>query len=301
MEDRTTMLDKVKFRINQEYSTINVLFLDKYYNSEYGNFQIIPNDKVPQGSAFVSYDLTYYNNGYSIINKPLKIEVKNLFYNDELDLKISKTYSKNNIKSLLGKFNYDEVNGSVFVNTDDYNSLFNKETFQSSVFVKDEEKINETTEELKQMGYKTLAIKEALADEGMTQVIQIIRTVVTIGLIITLFFISYFIIKIVLKSRNVYFTTIRMLGATKKITKHLLIIELLTVSNIAFLITIGAILLQFKGIINVPFINTILDYLKLKDYVVLYVALTGISYLISLKYAKKLFEKSSIKTYSEEV
>ena len=151
------------------------------------------------------------------------------------------------------------------------------------------------------MGYKTLAIKDTLIDEGVSQIIQIVRTVITIGLVISLFFISYFIIKIILKSRNVYFTTVRMLGATQKTAKHLLIIELLTVSNIAFLITIGVVFIQYKGIINIQFINTILNYLKLKDYILLYVILIGISYLISLKYAKNLFKKSTMKTYSEEV
>lgn len=295
------VLDKLKYRINQNYSSMKVLFLDKYYNSDYGNFRIYPINKVPQGSAYVSYDLTYYNNGYSIINKPIRIELKNLFYEDSLDLNITKTYTKNNLKSLLGLSNYEEINGCVFINTDDYNTLFNKAPYQSSVFVKDNEKIDETNNKLNEMGYRTLVMKDTLVDEGTTQVIQIVRTVVTIGLVITLFFISYFIIKIILKSRNVYFTTIRMLGASKKITKHLLIIELFIVSNLAYLITIGAVMLQFYGVINIPFINTVLEYFKLKDYVLLYVLLTGISYLISLKYAKKLFEKSSIKTYNEEV
>lgn len=295
------VLDKLKYRINQNYSSMKVLFLDKYYDSDYGNFRIYPINKVPQGSAYVSYDLTYYNNGYSIINKPIRIELKNLFYEDSLDLNITKTYTKNNLKSLLGLSNYEEINGCVFINTDDYNTLFNKAPYQSSVFVKDNEKIDETNNKLNEMGYRTLVMKDTLVDEGTTQVIQIVRTVVTIGLVITLFFISYFIIKIILKSRNVYFTTIRMLGASKKITKHLLIIELFTVSNLAYLITIGAVLLQFYEVVNIPFINTVLDYFKLKDYVLLYVLLTGISYLISLKYAKKLFEKSSIKTYNEEV
>lgn len=295
-----SILDRLNFRINQQYSTIKVLFLDKYYDSEW-DFTIRPNSNVPQGSAFVSYDLTCYNNGYSIINKPIRVETKNLFYEDTLDLNVTKTYTKNNLKSLLGLSNYDVINGSIFINIDDYNSLFNKAPYQSSVFVKDEEKIDETKNTLNEMRYKTLAIKDTLIDEGVSQIIQIVRTVITIGLVISLFFISYFIIKIILKSRNVYFTTVRMLGATQKTAKHLLIIELLTVSNIAFLITIGVVFIQYKGIINIQFINTILNYLKLKDYILLYVILIGISYLISLKYAKNLFKKSTMKTYSEEV
>ena len=296
-----TILDKLKFRINQQYSTVKVLFLDKYYVSGYGNNDVKPNDNVPQGCAYVSYDLTYYNNGYSIINKPIQIEAKNLYYQDTLDLKITKTYTKNNFKSLLGLSKYDEINGAIFINTDDYNTLFNKASYQSSIFVKNEESIDKTKQELDELGYKAIAIKDTLIQEGATQIIQIIRTVVTIALIITLFFISYFIIKIILKSRNVYFSTIRMLGANQKTAKNLLIIELLTVSNLAFLISIIAVIAQYYGLINIQFIQDIVKYLKLRDYILLYIVLTGISYLISLKYAKKLFQKSSIKTYNEEV
>ena len=223
------VLDNLEFRINEQFSTTKMLFLDKY------NYAwIVPNEKVPQGKAYVSYDYISYNNGYSIINKPIEIYVENIYYKEILNLTIEKTYTKYNLKSLLGLTNYDEHNGKIFINPKDYNSLYNKASYQSSIFVKDEEKIEETKQELNKMGYYAIAIKDTLVEEGMKQVVQIMRTIVTIGLIITLFFISYFIIKIILKSRNVYFSTIRMLGANQKVAKHLLIIELLTVANVAY-------------------------------------------------------------------
>ena len=92
-----------------------------------------------------------------------------------------------------------------------------------------------------------------------------------------------------------------MLGATRKISKQLLIIELLIVENLAYLISVVVIILQAKQIINLSFIQTIVDYLKIKDYIILYIILIVMSYIISLKYAKKLFKNSSIKTYNGEV
>ena len=92
-----------------------------------------------------------------------------------------------------------------------------------------------------------------------------------------------------------------MLGATRKICKQLLIIELLVVENLAFIISLSVVVLQAKHLINLGFIQTIVDYLKIKDYVILYVVLMAMSYIISLKYARKLFKDSSIKTYNEEV
>ena len=151
------------------------------------------------------------------------------------------------------------------------------------------------------MGLKTLLIKDTLVDGGSTEIIRIFRTVVTIILIITLFFISYFVIRIILKSRNVYYSTIRMLGATKRISIQLLIIELLTVFNTSFIIFLISMYLNYIKVINIGFLNTILEYLKLKDYITLYIILVIMSLLISIKFSKKLFKKSAISTIKEEV
>ena len=207
------------------------------------------------------------------------------------------------MKSLVGLTNYDEINncGSIFINEDDYNTLFNKDLYQSSIFVKDEERIYETKEQLEEMGYETIVIKDTLVNSKITEIIQIIRTIVTSALIITLFFISYFIIKMIFKSRNIYFSTIRMLGANQKTARNLLIIELLIVSNLAYWLCIGIVYLQYKGITRLTFLEEYIKYLKFTDYGLLYIILIGIAYLLSMKYSKKLFKKSTIKTYNEEV
>ena len=116
-----------------------------------------------------------------------------------------------------------------------------------------------------------------------------------------LFFISYFVIRIILKSRNVYYSTIRMLDATKRISIQLLIIELLTVFNTSFIIFLISMYLNYIKVINIGFLNTILEYLKLKHYIILYIILVIMSLLISIKFSKKLFKKSAISTIKEEV
>ena len=291
------LMYELTLRSNERFSNMKVLFLNKYDNGA----RIATNENVPQGKAYVSYDLTYKNNGYSIINKPIKIEIENIYYKDVLELNIARTYTKSNIRSLLGIKNYEEVNGTIYINPEDYNSLFNKALYQSSVFVENEEKIYETEKELQKMGYETVVVKDTLVDEGAKQIIQIIRTVVTFFLVITLFFISYFIIKIILKSRNVYFSTIRMLGANKKTAKHLLIIELLTIANLTYWLFQVSLILQKKSIINIKMLARAIEYMKVKDFAILYLIIIAMSYLISLKYAKQLFKKSIIKTYNEEV
>jgi cell division protein FtsX len=105
-----------------------------------------------------------------------------------------------------------------------------------SVFVNDVESIDNTIEELNNMGYKTLKISDTLVDIGGTQLIKILKLIVTTILIFVLFFISYFIIKIILKSRNIYFSILRMLGASKRVCRQLLSIELFTISNLSYFI-----------------------------------------------------------------
>ena len=92
-----------------------------------------------------------------------------------------------------------------------------------------------------------------------------------------------------------------MLGYTKKVSKKLLIMELFTVSNIAYFSFIILIYLNYLNVFNIKFINTIILYLKLRDYIVLYLILILMSYVISEKFAKKLFKKSAITTMGEEV
>lgn len=297
------VLGQMGFEINQQYSTLKILFENTYYNSDNStnSFKLIPNSAVPVGKAYVSTDLNNYSADGSCLNDPLNIEVSNLYYNDTLPLTIAQTYSKSNMKTLLGVTDYETFNGAVYINPEDYNRLFNKGTYQSSLFVKDVDQIDGTINKLNDMGYTTLAMKNALAKTGMEEMMQMFKAAVTIILVIVLFFIAYFVINLILRSRNVYYSTIRMIGANKSTARDLLIIELLVVANLAFFLFTGTVLLTGNGIIPLGFMQTILDYLKFSDYAVLYVVLMLMSFLISLKYAKKLFKDSAMKTIKEEV
>lgn len=284
-------------------SDIKVLFMNNYYDVDYynNNFRVIPSNYVTKGNVYISEDLSGYCEYGNCLNKQLKVEIDNLYTKASANFNISNMYNAHNMNSLLGISNYEEYNGSIFINTEDYDSLFNKGSYQSSVFVKDPTEVDSVTKSLEDMGYHPLAIKDTLVSNNLTQVLRIMKTVVTIILVATLLFISYFVIKIVLKSRNIYFSTIRMLGGSKKVSKQLLIIELLAVANIAYFLFILFISLNRLGFISLSFVDTIINYLSLGDYLLLYLILILMSYIISLKYAKKLFKNSVIKTLAEEV
>lgn len=266
-------------------------------------FRIIPSSKVATGTAVVSDNTNGLFSDYRARNKELKIEIENIYYKDELNLKVANTYTKNSFTRLTGYKKYDENNGAVFINEEDYKSLFNKPSYQSSVYVKDEKTLEETVQSLKQLGLSARPVKEFKVNEGkeMLQIIKIFKLVVTVVLILALFFISYFIIRIILKSRNIYFTTLRMLGATNKNVKRILDIELFINSSIAYFSFIIFILLNKFGILNIEFIKTLLKFLSLREYILMYVILIIMSQLISRRFSKKIFKKSAIKTYNEEV
>ena len=156
---------------------------------------------------------------------------------------------------------------------------------------------------LESKGYNTLSIKKTLANNfgEFIGVIRIIRNLVFIVATIALFFIVYFIIKIILKSRNIYYSTIRILGSTKQQAKTLLNIELLFDANIAYIVFLGLILIVKKGLIDIDYIKDMVVYFKYYDYILLYLILSIMSLLISNRYAHKLFKNSVMHTYREEV
>ena len=296
-----SIINDYLYQINESYSKLKILFMDKYYENYEQNFVIMINNNVPEGSVYISDELSYLCPKENCINKTISLELENLYYKENLNLNINKTYKKSNMKKILGIDFNDLTNGGLYININDYNKLYNKGNYQSSVFVKDAKLVNNVANKLNENGYKTLVIKDTLLNNGMAEFTKIMTTVSTIILLVALFFISYFVINIILKSRNVYFSTIRMLGASKKIAKQLLIIELFIVSNLAYFSFIIFIYLNSIGVLNIGFVKTILDYLTLKDYIILYLILSVMSYLISKKFSKKLFKKSAISTIKEEV
>ena len=291
------VLKDLEIQINGRYSTLKTLYMNKYYD-----YRIVPNDKVPYGKAYVNSDFEMMSEE-NPIGKSLEIFVENIYYKENVSVNIEKIFKKSNFESLLGLKDYDMQSDAIFINTEDYNKLFNKNVYQSSVFVEDSRDTEEVSKALQDIGFKTLAIKDTLVTEGFEVFLRIFKTIVIGVVIVALVFISYFIIKVILKSRNVYFSTIRMLGASSKICKNLLVIELYTVSNLAFLFFVCLVIFAKYTSFTTKYIDisNLITYLKFGDYVLLYIILTLMSYLISSKFAKSLFKKSAMKAYKEEV
>nr|MBP3258934.1 ABC transporter ATP-binding protein [Bacilli bacterium] len=298
------LLNNLRFANNEEYSNVTLFFEGKYYTSESYNRHIVPSNNVPSGYAYVSDMMEVLCPYYDCVNRPLKISVSNIYYSQDLNITVSKEYTKNNFKNILNTdINYEDTFENIYVNTDDYNKLFNKATYQSSVFVDDEDNAYLVNDKLTELGYKTLVIKDSIVNDGRTVavIMQIFTTIFTVGLIVALFFISYFVIKIILKSRSIYFTTIRILGANKCIAKQILDIELFLNSTLAYILCLVELYLVKIDVLKLATLKKLVPFISLKEIIIMYVILIVMSQLISNRFSRKIFKNSVMKTMAEEV
>ena len=292
-------LEKLRVYVNKMNSKLRTFF-----NNQYDSYRtIVPSDKVEKGQAIVSDDWNYQVEERSVSGMNIIIEVQNIYYTDELDLEIEDTFSKNSFNRLTGYESFDKYRQAIFVNKEEYESLFNKPSYQSSVYVKNTENIDETVQELENLGMDAKKITDYKKDDisSNQQIVKLIKTIVTIILVIVLFFVSYFIIRIILKSRNIYYTTLRMLGSTYRDVKQILTIELFVNSSIAYIVSLILFSIIKNNIIKFTYLPMLIKYLGIKEYVLIYIILLLISILISRKVSKNLFKDTAINTYNEEV
>lgn len=287
----------VRSYVHNQYSDMKTLLNDKYVK-----YNIETNENVEPGTAIVNDDLKYQFKNNRIINQNINISVSNIYYEDNIDLTIAKTFTKSNLKKLTGYTDYSYYQNAIIINPDDYNSLYDKPSYQSSVYVKDASIIDQTMSELENLGLKPKKATDFKVEyESESQIVKIFKVVITIFVIIVVFFISYLIISIILKSRNIYYTTLRMLGATSKSTRKILNIELFINSTLSYLMVLTFGYLVKQDIIKIEFIANLIKYITLNECILMYLILFVVTQLIARKFAKKIFKNSAMNRYNEEV
>ena len=303
-----SILDKVRKINNIYYSDVYLTLNNKIYKALDDDrlyYSIKPNDKLEEGKALVFDNLNANCDKYVCKNKSINIKIKNIYFEENIDLTINDTYTDKNFTSKTGltQNDYELDSNIIYISNTDYDRLFSKDTYQISVMVKDEKQISATIKTLNNMNYNTYRVNDMKVDV-MKQLLIVIKTIRKISFIISitaLFFICYFIIKIILKSRNTYFSVIRTLGANKKVLTSLLNIELFIDINIAYFIFIFFISLVKQKIINITYLHQMTEFFNLNDYIVIYIILVIMSLLISNRYSSKLFSSSVMKNYREEL
>ena len=292
----------ISMMANSSKSSIN--FGGTIVNSDFER-SIYSSSRIPEGKAYIFEDQSYYYNESKAVGKPLGLTVRNRFFKSDIDLTVGEVLTRDNIQKLLGidKNEYDMFYNVVFINEEDFNTLFDRGYFQISAFMTNETDSPNTLAALNEMGFTTLALKDSLTDMtgGYSFVIQLFAYARLLIEFIILFFIAYAVIRLIMRSRNSYYSTLRILGATKKNTDAILRTELILMMIIAYAVDILFVVAVKKDLIHVKQITDLLYFLRVSDYVALGVVLLAMSLLIANRYSRKIFTKSAMKTFREEV
>ncbi len=313
--------DKISQLLETAYSTgsrvtTTINGKDMDYNQGDPMYRIMVSDKVEKGTAVMTEEvenfyITQSNQDEMDIEsatqpvskakgKTINVRVENMFFKDSIDLTIADTYNDKTFEKKTGNSDYDLYVGATFINPDDFDELFNKGNYQCSVFVSDLKELQETNEAIKRLGYQTLPLKDTVAIEGQ-DVQSMIKVPITILIIAAIFAISYLVAGLILRSRTVYFSILRMLGMAKNHLRSILNIEVFLVMNIAFAIFLAVVFLVKQGYINIEYLKTLVDYLAMRDFFILYGLTAFMAIMISTWFSQKLFKKTAMGNFREEV
>lgn len=270
-----------------------------------GSDLLRPSANVSKGKAYIfESHAGYYKNGEALY-KPLNITSNGLHETNNLNLTVGKVVNSENAKKALGieKDFFEEASTHIYINEDDYYALYSNENYQVSAFAKNEKDVKELSDSLSKSGYKVLPIKESLTnpDRIVYFVLRLLQLAIFMAMIIVLFFISYAVIRLIMKSRNTYYSTLRILGAKRNNASNIMKIELIAMAMISYVLNIIFVLLVNKDILKIPILKNNLSYISPADFIILLAILIILSLLIARRYSRKMFSKSAMNAYREEI
>lgn len=297
----SAMMEKMKRNAYGSTSKVTTVANDNALVYEMGGQYYKPaaSSKVEPGKALVSEEMNGYFEKGKAKDQKVSMTAENIFYKRTISLDISDTYNKKDFTSKTGLKDFEKNDGTIYINKTDYNKLFKASDYQVSVYLSDMKHADGTIAELKGIGYVPLVLKDTLMNGG-NELLSIIKVPMAVVMTIAIFFIAYFVIQLILKSRSSYFSILRMLGLSKKNLRRILDVEMFAVINIAYGIFLIFAFLVHRQIIGVEYLKVLIEYLQISDYVILYGVLVLMSYLISGKFARKLFKKTAMGSYREE-
>ena len=258
---------------------------------------------IPEGKVYILEDQSYFYKDQEAVDKPFALSVKNRFFESSGEYTVAQIVTDKNCEKLLGipKDEYDMYYNCVFINNNDFRKLFDKGFYQISAYMENEQDSEDTLQALNSQGFTTLAIKDSLSDSsgGFNGVISLMTYGRLLLEFVILFFIAYAVIKLIMRSRNQYYSTLRILGATKKNTDTILRVELVLMMIIAYAVDLGFVALVKTGYIRVKQITKLLYYLTPLDYGILAGLLLLMSLLIANRYSRNIFTRSAMKAFRE--
>ena len=295
-----SMINKIRTKMYATNSTTTMLINGTEQALTVGSFGLVVNEKVPEGYILLptSYD-SMFKEGYAA-GKEVTLEAKALYYEQSLDLMIMGTYGEKTFEKKTGLKNLSEHDGEIYINGTDYRRLYEKGSYQASVFVDEVKNMEGMKDMLERGGYHTLVLRDHINNFIDTEVVSIIQLPVAIIVCLAVFFIAYFVVRLILKSRGVYFATLRMLGMGKEPTRRIMRVELILVSMIAYALFCLFIYLSNIGVIKSEQLQDHITYLTARDYIILACILLLMAVLISGRFMRSIFKSSAMGTYREE-
>lgn len=302
-------IDQMRTQLYSSGSTVITTINGKEMEAGMGDFyyRTLLSDRVAKGTAVVSEDISNFflgdeeedMNMRAAVDKEITVQVRNMFYKERLDLRIAEVYNEKTMKDRTGDGNYDEHDGAIYISPEDYATLFQKGNFQCSVYVKDQKAEDETVKAIRNLGYSTLPLKDTITpvDED---IISMVEVPIAILIILAIFVISYIVAGLILRSRSSYFSILRMLGLARRNIRRILDVEVLLVANIAYGIFLIVILLVKRGVISIEYLGTLVQYLQVRDYVILYLFIACMALLIAVWFSRRLFRRTALGSFREE-
>jgi hypothetical protein len=283
-------------------------FAGNKVNTEYER-SIYSSAKVPEGKVFILEDQKFFYPDEDAIGRDFSLKVSNRFFESEGRYTVADVITTKNCYDLIGlpKDEFDMYYNCVFISENDFRKLFDKGFYQISAFMENEQNSDETVRTLSEEGFTSLALKDALTDEmeGDSGTISLMTYARLALEFIILFFIAYGVIRLIMRSRNSYYSTLRILGATKGNTDTILRVELIVMMLIAYGVDILFVVLVRKGILQnlvhseLKGIVRMLYFLTPLDYAVLGAVLLLMSLLIANRYSRRIFTRSAMKAFRE--
>ena len=261
---------------------------------------LVVNDRVPEGYILIptSYD-PMYKEGYAAGNKVL-MKVRTLYYEEKLSLVIMGTYGEKTFTKKTGLKDLSEHDGEIYINRMDYRRLFEKGSYQASVFVDDTRNLEGMKDMLERGGFHALVLQDHISNFMNEEIVGIIQLPLAVIICIAVFFIAYFVVRLILRSRGTYFATLRMLGMENGPAKRIMRVELMLVCMIAYALFLVFAYLSRTGVISFEMLKDHLLYLTVRDYVILALILLVMAVLISERFMRSIFRNSAMGAYREE-
>lgn len=294
------MVSEIRKGMYASNSTTTMLINGSEQSCSPGEGGLVTNEKVPEGYILLptSFD-PLFKEGYAA-GKPVTMRVSSLYYEQELELMIMGTYGEKTFEKKTGLKSLAAHDGEIYINPTDYRRLYEKGSFQASVFVDDTKNAEGMKDMLERGGYHVLVLKDHISNFMNEEVVSIIQIPAAVAICLAVFFIAYFVVRLILKSRGVYFATVRMLGMGRKPAKRIMRTELMLVCSIAYGLFCLFIYLSHAGVINNQGLMDHLTYLTMRDYVILALILLAMAVLISGRFMRTIFRSSAMGAYREE-